>query len=368
MRGGFVTRKEAEAALAGWLVERQQGRHVDRSRITVAEFLVDQWLDAMAMGIAGSTLEGYRGLVHRYVVPRIGGVVLQELTPPTLNWLYADVRKNGRARSAEPLSLKTVREVHVVLHRALEDAVRWDYLASNPADRANAPSATAAKNQRKKAIRTWTAAEVERFARVNVGHALYPLWLLAASTGMRRSELLALRWEDVDLERGLLAVRQVLVKVGGKAEFKDAPKSQHGYRTLRLAPRVIRVLHEVLGRQQELARSWDGSPFKLVFCRDDGKPWHPDHVTETIRELISESGLPAIRPLQDLRHTHATLLLADGENAKVVQERLGHHSHSFTADTYQHVMPGMDTAAASRFDGLVFGPDDDGVSTPTSEG
>jgi integrase len=94
-----------------------------------------------------------------------------------------------------------------------------------------------------------------------------------------------------------------------------------------------------------------------VFCRDDGLPWHPDHVTETIRELIATSGLPAIRPLQDLRHTHATLLLADGENAKVVQERLGHHSHSFTADTYQHVMPGMDGAAASRFEGLVFGPD-----------
>lgn len=176
---------------------------------------------------------------------------------------------------------------------------------------------------------------------------------------MRRSELLGLRWEDVDLDRGLLAVRQVLVKVGGRAEFKDAPKSQHGYRTLRIAPRVIRVLRKVRAGQEELARSWDGSTFELVFSRDDGHPWHPDHVTETIRELIEASALPSIRPLQDLRHTHATLLLADGENAKVVQERLGHHSHSFTADTYQHVMPGMDSAAASRFDGLVFGPDDD---------
>ncbi len=93
----------------------------------------------------------------------------------------------------------------------------------------------------------------------------------------------------------------------------------------------------------------------LVFTRDDGDPWHPDHVTETIREMIIASGLPRIRPLQDLRHTHATLLLAHGENAKVVQERLGHHSHAFTADTYQHVMPGMDEAAATRFDALVHG-------------
>lgn len=98
--------------------------------------------------------------------------MLQELTPPTSNWLYADVRKSGRARGSGPLSLKTVREVHVVLHRALQDAVRWDYLASNPANRANAPSATAARNERKKAIRTWTAAEVERFARQNTEHPL----------------------------------------------------------------------------------------------------------------------------------------------------------------------------------------------------
>ena len=110
----------------------------------------------------------------------------------------------------------------------------------------------------------------------------------------------------------------------------------------------------------------------LVFCQPDGNPWHPDHVTQTVREMIEASGLPGvqqercrggphlprIRPLQDLRHTHATLLIADGGNAKVVQERLGHHAHSFTADTYQHVMPGMDAAAASRFDGLVFGDDD----------
>lgn len=121
-RGGFATRKEAETALTEVLVERQQGRHVDRSRITVAEFLADQWLDAMAMSIAGTTLEGYRGLIERYILPRIGGVVLQELTPPTINWLYADVRKGGRARGAGPLSLKTIREVHVVLHRALQDA------------------------------------------------------------------------------------------------------------------------------------------------------------------------------------------------------------------------------------------------------
>jgi integrase len=182
---------------------------------------------------------------------------------------------------------------------------------------------------------------------------------------MRRSELLGARWKAIDFGRGLLAIRQVLVKVGGKGEFKEAPNPAHGFRTIQIAPRVLAVLRNLRRKQAEVrlqAQVWHDND--LVFCRPDGNPWHPDHVTETVREMIEASGLPRIRPLQDLRHTHATLLLADGENAKVVQERLGHHSHSFTADTYQHVMPGMDAAAASRFDGLVFGNDDDQEDEP----
>lgn len=151
-------------------------------------------------------------------------------------------------------------------------------------------------------------------------------------------------------------MRQVLVVVDGKSHFKDAPKSQHGYRTIRMpgiAVRELARLRELQTEQRGTAKEW--ADHDLVFCRPDGDPWHPDYVTEAIRRLILASGLPRVRPLQDLRHTHATLLLADGENAKVVQERRGHHSHSFTADTYQHVMPGMDEAAAARFEGLVFG-------------
>lgn len=355
-KGGFATRRDAEKALRDLLAKADRGHVVEASKLTVAQFLEDEWLPAMQMSIAPTTWEGYRGNIERYIVPRIGEVLLRDLKPPKINLLYADVRKNGRSRGAGELSLKTVREVHVTLHRALEDAVRWDYLEINPAHRANAPSATAARNQRKKAISTWTAEEVHRFAALHREHPFYALWLLAASTGMRRSELLGLRWKDVDLSRARLAIRQVLVKVGGKAQFKDAPKSANGYRTIRFSPVVVAAL-EVLRSAQVEARStapvWQDHD--LVFCRDDGLPWHPDHVTDTISEMIDASDLPRIRPLQDLRHTHATLLLADGANAKVVQERLGHHSHSFTADTYQHVMPGMDEAVASRFQDIIFG-------------
>jgi integrase len=355
VRTGFATKQDADAALEGFLTDHDEVRPVVDDRITVHAFLMDTWLPTIKMSIEATTWEGYRGIITSYVLPRIGDVRLAELTAPTLNWLYADARENGRIRSDEPLALKTVREIHVTLHRALEDAVRWGYLRDNPAHRANPPSATAARNARKQAIRTWTAEQVEAFASQIAEHPFFPLWLLAASTGMRRSELLGLCWRDVDLDRALLAVRQVLVVVDGRPYFKDAPKSQHGYRTIRvpgLAVEELRVLRERQTAQR--GSTGRGDQHDLVFCRPDGDPWHPDYITETIRELILGSGLPRIRPLQDLRHTHATLLLADGENAKVVQERLGHHSHSFTADTYQHVMPGMDEAAAARFATLVF--------------
>ena len=365
--GGFATRRDAEAALREALTKRDRGQLVQTTTMTVREFLVDQWLPAMRLSIGVTTLEGYRGIIERYIVPRVGDLPLRSLTPPRINLLYADVRDNGRTRGKGPLALKTVREVHVTLHRALEDAVRWDYLETNPSGRATAPSATAARNERRRRIQTWSAAEVNAFATFIEGHELHELWALAASTGMRRSELLGLRWIDLDLQRRLLAIRRVLVLIGGQPQFKDAPKSARGFRTISIPPRVTQLLHEL--------RTWQASRPQLravppeqalVFARPDGDAWHPDHVTSTLRELVRDSGLPRIRPVQDLRHTQATLLIGEGGvNVKVVQERLGHHSHSFTADTYQHVIPGMDEAAATRFDDLVFGG---GEAQPPADG
>jgi integrase len=365
--GGFATRREAEAALREVLTKRERGQLVQPTTMTVRAFLVDQWLPAMPMSIGPTTLEGYRGNIERYIVPRVGDLPLRALTPPVINRLYADVRQNGRTRGTGPLALKTVREVHVTLHRALEDAVRWDYLEANPSDRASAPSATAARNERRRRIRTWSATEVNTFAAFIEGHELHELWALAASTGLRRSEILGLRWIDLDLNRRLLSVRRVLIKIGGTAQFKDAPKSAHGFRTISIPPRVTQLLLELRDWQAQQPRLQAiPSEQALVFCRYDGAPWHPDHVSKTLRELVIESGLPRIRPMQDLRHTHATLLIGEGGvNVKVVQERLGHHSHSFTADTYQHVIPGMDEAAATRFDALVFGDND---AEPPAEG
>ena len=184
--------------------------------MTVRTFLVDQWLPAMRLSNGPTTLEGYRGNIERYIVPRVGDLPLRALTPPLINQLYADVRENGRIRSSGPLALKTVREVHVTLHRALEDAVRWDCLETNPSDRASAPSATAARNERR---------------------------------------------------------RRVLVLVGGQPCFKDAPKSAHGFRTISLPPKVTELLVELCNWQAQQPRLRAIPPEQaLVFCRHDERP------------------------------------------------------------------------------------------------
>jgi integrase len=173
---------------------------------------------------------------------------------------------------------------------------------------------------------------------------------------------------DVNLPRARVSVRQVIVKVGSRAVVKDAPKSEHGYRAVDIGPKLVAVLRareaEQLDERMAAGRDWEDND--LVFAHPTvgpravppGRWWYPDHATHRIAELIADSGLPRIRPLQDLRHTHASLLLAAGEPPKVVQERLGHHSPAFTQSTYQHLLPGMGEAAARRFEALVLEPDE----------
>jgi integrase len=252
----------------------------------------------------------------------------------------------------------TVLRAHVILHNAFADAVRWGYLDHNPADAADPPSQRVIDSARRGAIRIWTAEQLKRFETVIAEQSgqLYALWLLVALTGLRRSEALGLRWMDVDLPRGRVSVRQVIVKVGSRAVVNDAPESEHGYRAVDIGPQLVAVLRaresEQLDERMAAGREWEDND--LTFAHPTvgprgvppGRWWYPDHATHRIAELIADSGLPRIQPLQDLRHTHTSLLLAAGEPPKeVVQERLGHHSPAFTQSTYQHLLPGMGEAA-----------------------
>lgn len=355
LKGGFKTRREAERALRETLAALDTGSYVDPNSETVAGYLRDRWLPAVQPPrLAPSTWAGYRWELERRVIPRVGMLKLQELTAPQLDALYSTLLREGGARG-QGLSQKSVRYVHGILHRALADAVHWGLLARNVADRASPPTQQAIERERRE-MKTWTAAELRAFLDHVHGDRLYVGWLLAATTGMRRGEVLGLRWQDVDLDAARLAVRQTLVMVEGKRPEMSRPKTQRSRRTIDLDEDVVAALRSWRTRQAQDRLRWGElwQDLGLVLTREDGSWVAPHGWTVAFDRHVTAAGLSRIR-LHDLRHTHATLLLADGESPKVVSERLGHTSTAFTLDVYAHVTPGMQADAARRFSRIVSG-------------
>jgi integrase len=202
---------------------------------------------------------------------------------------------------------------------------------------------------------TWTAAELRAFLEGVAGDELYPLWLLLATTGMRRGEALGLRWTDVDLEAGRLAVRQTIVAVGHAVEV-STPKTKRGRRSVALDGATVATLRAHRKAQLETRMAWGAARVDkdLVFTRGDGEWLHPERVSKLFAQAIAAAELPSIR-LHDLRHTHATLGLAAGVPAKVMSDRLGHATVAFTLDTYTHAVPALEEEAAETVARLVLG-------------
>jgi integrase len=346
---GFRTKRDAERARVELLARVDQGTYVEPSRLTVAVFLREQWLPGLAGQVRPTTLHGYRSNLERYVVPRIGATRLQRLAPSHLNQLYADLLAAG-GRDGRPLSARTVQAVHMTVRKAIGDAARWGLVVRNVATLASPP------RPRRAEMHTWTAEQLRAFLEHVAGERLYAAWLLAASTGMRRGEVLGLRWVDVDLDLARVAVRQTLV-LAGRQVVTSEPKTSRGRRSIALDPRTVAALRAWRAAQAAERLAWGGAwvDSGLVFTREDGTPLHPEWLSDAFAWRVARAGLPPIR-LHDLRHTHASLGLAAGVPIKVMSERLGHTSSSFTADAYQHVTPALEEQAAATVARLVFGP------------
>jgi integrase len=349
---GYRTRREAEAARVEILGRIQRRDYVEPSQLTLASFLEDQWLPSISATVRAGTFESYQRNVRCHLVPRLGNVPLQALTPPRLNAFYAELLSDGRRDGRGGLSPRTVRYVHAILRRALQAAVRWQLVARNVADLADPPTP---KATRPRPIPTWTAEELSRFLASVAGDRTYPLWVVLASTGMRRGEALGARWEDVDLDFSQWRVRRTLVAVGHELS-ESTPKTDRGRRSVALDPATVRVLREWRKRQLEERMAWGPAWIETgrVFTREDGADLHPERVSELFDRLVKRSGLPRLT-VHGLRHTHATLALQVGVHPKVVQERLGHSSVAFTLDKYSHAIPAMQEDAAAKIAALISG-------------
>jgi integrase len=330
---GYATKRAAQQARTELLGALDRNIYVAPDKSTVADYLRGQWLPVVQTRLRPGTWVEYQRKVETHLIPAIGQVPLQQLTTAMLNALYQQLLDRG-------IGARTVQYVHTTIRKALNDAVRWGLLVRNPALYAAAPT------PRRIQLRTWTAGELGRFLACVRADRLYAAWQLAALTGMRRGEILGLRWGDLDLDAGWLAVRQTLVVVNNHPQVSE-PKTARGRRRIALDPGSVAALraHHKAQAVERLAAgpAWPSSD--LVFTRRDGAPLHPEYFRRRFDRHISRAGLSRIR-FHDLRHTHATLALQAGVHPKVVSERLGHTTVAMTLDIYSHAIPAMQQDAA----------------------
>jgi integrase len=344
-KGGFRTRKEAERYLREQLVSLDVRTYVAPQKLTVANYLVEHWLPALhARGLRPSTLARYESHVRCAIAPALGGLPLQAVMPTHLNKLYTGLRAAGRAP-------KTIRNVHGVLSKALADAERWGLVGHNAARLADVPAVARPK------LRVWSPEQTRVFLAAVASDRLFAAWLLAATTGMRRGELLGLRWVDVDLHVGVVRVAQARVRAGNQVVAGE-PKTARGRRTIALDPATVAALRQHRKRQAEerLLASPRHADSGLVFTMPDGSPIHPNRFSLWFRTHVRAAGLQPIR-LHDMRHSYATAGLAAGVPPKVMSERLGHAAVAFTLDTNTSALPAMDKSAADVVADLILGTD-----------
>lgn len=303
------------------------------SKQTFGSYLTDEWLPGMKSQVRPSTLASYRINVNKHIVPaRIGTTKLQRLTPLALNAFYGEL--------GSKVSAKTVRNIHVVIHRALKDAVDEGRVTRNVATVAKPPTVTSSE------MKFWSTEQSRAFLAYTRSDRLYALWLLETTTGMRRGELIGLRWSEVDLDAARLRVIRSAVAVDYGVDIQP-PKTKKGRRSLNLDATTVSALRSWRKRQNEerlaCGEAWQDTG--LVFTREDGSMIHPEHLSDLFTRRAKAAGLPRIR-FHDLRHTYATAALSAGVHVKVVSERLGHATVAITLDTYSHVLPSMDESAA----------------------
>jgi integrase len=340
-----ATEREVLGKLREVVKAKERGQDFTSRRRTVAEWLTE-WLDQVKAtdGTRPQTIRWYRWLVDKHVSPVIGSVKLDRLAP-------ADVRHLLAALGRADVGNTTVRQAHGLLRNALGDAERLELVPRNVARSVRPPASTKGR------VRALSPEEARRLLVTAKDERLYGLLVLAVTTGLRRGELLALRWQDVSLDEGVLRVRRTLLRLDGRLVFGE-PKSASSVRTVPVPPATRDVLraHRSLIQAESSAEGWQD--FGLVFPSRIGTPIEPTNVNRWFRELRERAGLPWLR-LHDLRHAFATFMLDQGADLRLIMETLGHSQISVTADLYTHVLKPRQRTASEAVDTLILGPEDD---------
>lgn len=337
-----ATKRQAEQLLVKKLREIQEGTFIEPNDMTVGD-LLDRWMESHGeTNLKQTTYETHLSCINNHIKPAIGHIPLAKLRPLHLQQLYTDKLKGGRA-DGKPggLSSSSVRYMHMIMHTALSAAVKWDLVARNVADAVTPPKVESVKQK------TWTADEARKFLDYIREHRLYPLYYLALTTGMRRGELLGLRWQDINWEQRTLSINQTLVTTPGGQNIISSTKTESSNRVVALSAAMIAELRRHRKRQLEemMVLGINSYDQELVFVSEVGTPINPRNLLRHFQTTAKKARLPVI-PFHCLRHTSATLMLQQGIHPKVVAERLGHSRITTTLDTYSHVLPNIQAEAA----------------------
>ena len=335
------TKKDAEKRLSELLHQLDTGTFMKPGKTTLAEYL-GRWLQDYAKpNLSPRGFERYQGIITKHLIPDFGSITLTQLKPEHL-------QKHYTAKLNEGLSARTIRYHHAVIHKALQTAVKWGLVIRNVADGVDVPRA------RRNEMQTWDEDDIITFLEAAKDSHYYALFHTALFTGMRRSELLALQWRDIDFHQ--IHINRSLHQLRDGSYVFTQPKSAKSRRTIALSPSSVLTLTEHKERQEGI-RAMLGTLLKnddLVFSTPEGKPLRPNTISRAWTMLAARAGVKVIR-FHDARHSHASLMLKQGVHPKIVQERLGHASIQMTLDTYSHVAPGLQQAAAESFDKLLNG-------------
>lgn len=337
------TQAEVKEKLAKALAENQKLDFTKQGKYNVAQWM-DEWFENVCkIRVRPSSHQTYRGYIDRHIAPSIGKIPLEKLGAMDLQKLYRKLLTDGRVARTESrnqpkgLSAKTVRNINQVISSAMDFAVAQRILAENPC------KAVALPKLEHREMQTIPAAQLVAFLDEAKASGVYELYYIELATGLRRGELLGLKWEDIDLTAGVIRVRRQVSRIDGK--IVEAPlKTKNAYRTVTISPQAVEVLNAQKAKTND----------EYVFPSPSGGPISPDSVNNMLKRVLKRAGIPRVR-FHDLRHTFATLALQNGVDIKTVSGMLGHFSAGFTLDTYAHVTTAAQKEAARTMESILAG-------------
>lgn len=360
------TQREVRQKMQAALVDLNNHQYQEPTKMTVGEWL-ETWERDFLKGVKPSTRLNYTQHIRNHILPALGSRKLQKLSGLDIQRFYNQMlREGGKIRchdkdgnilkkdgkpiyESTPLSAKTVKNIHGVLHKALEKAVQWGYIRMNPADNCELGRVE------KKEIRPLDSEDITRFMEAVQDHPFRALFLTTLFTGLRRGEVCGLRWDCVDLEHGTITINKQLQNIPGQPGAYRLVSTKNGKsRTLKASRFVVDLLRQQKEEQEKMKRlvgaMWHDEGY--VFCDAMGRHLSPSTVYHNFKRIANDIGVPDAR-LHDLRHSYAVAALQAGDDIKTVQSNLGHHTASFTLDVYGHVTAQMQQASADRMDAYI---------------